>query len=653
MTRALLLVSLGPVQDFIASARRCQDLWYGSWLLSELARAAATALTDSGVGGVEVIFPPGLGNDKASVANKILAEVPADAAAELADAAATAMRNRLKDLAAAALGRIVDSHKGRATFHRARAVDQLDNLMEFHWVSVPTADATYAQSRARAETLLAARKATKDWAAWRGVAGVPKSSLDGVRESVLDEALYGDRPLLPAHELRAAYRVKPTERLCGVGLLKRLGLDDADDNESSPPFHSTSHMAAAPLLVRLRDSAAIAAWQGWLEGLRAEGVDTGRFKIRAGSQAHAHLSNGLSDEGQEQRVPRVWPGPGGAGSGFDGYLLFPSRLQELLTEYAGDPAQAEVRLQRLLPRLQATLRAFGVSTPPAYFALLVADGDRMGAALDSLRSKDSHSRLSAKVAQFANECREIVEDCGGSLIYAGGDDVKALLPLHTALLCADRLQTRFAELVQPLCAPGRASPRPTLSVGLGIGHHLEPMALTLARAHRAEQLAKSRRNALAILCAKRSGGELAWLGGWDQSPVAALSTWVRWLASGALPASAAFALAEAVAPLLVPPSNWSQLTPTQQADHWARLQPVAIALVKRAWSRRRTRDGGEVVVGGSAIDAFEAHLHADPRGWPQAIANLSAQLQIARLFGEAMVAAWGGAAHDGESAEAA
>ena len=39
--RSLFLVTLGPVQDFIASARRTRDLHFGSWLLSELSRAAA------------------------------------------------------------------------------------------------------------------------------------------------------------------------------------------------------------------------------------------------------------------------------------------------------------------------------------------------------------------------------------------------------------------------------------------------------------------------------------------------------------------------------------------------------------------------------------------------------------------------------------
>ena len=88
MTAHLLLVRLGPVQDFIAQARRTRDLWYGSHLLSELGRAAARALVD---GGVTLIFPSlaagaqlvaclaPLRADKTppqNIANKLLVEVP-------------------------------------------------------------------------------------------------------------------------------------------------------------------------------------------------------------------------------------------------------------------------------------------------------------------------------------------------------------------------------------------------------------------------------------------------------------------------------------------------------------------------------------------------------------------------------------------------
>ena len=54
MSHFVLILSLGPVQGFIAAARRSRDLWSGSWLLSEISKAAAKALRD---GGADLIFP--------------------------------------------------------------------------------------------------------------------------------------------------------------------------------------------------------------------------------------------------------------------------------------------------------------------------------------------------------------------------------------------------------------------------------------------------------------------------------------------------------------------------------------------------------------------------------------------------------------------
>ncbi|MCE7920927.1 MAG: hypothetical protein DYG85_15690 [Chloroflexi bacterium CFX1] len=47
----LIIFSIGPVQEFIAAARRSRDLWYGSWMLSELSKAAAKAIHDLPISG--------------------------------------------------------------------------------------------------------------------------------------------------------------------------------------------------------------------------------------------------------------------------------------------------------------------------------------------------------------------------------------------------------------------------------------------------------------------------------------------------------------------------------------------------------------------------------------------------------------------------
>src|SRR4051812_21339594 len=79
----LFLVSIGPVQDFIASARRTRDLQFGSQLLSELAKAAAKKIVDeNSVNGLEnLIFPAPENmqsldpNSDLNVANKIIARI--------------------------------------------------------------------------------------------------------------------------------------------------------------------------------------------------------------------------------------------------------------------------------------------------------------------------------------------------------------------------------------------------------------------------------------------------------------------------------------------------------------------------------------------------------------------------------------------------
>ena len=50
----LITLSVGPVQDFIAAARRTRDLWFGSYVLSEVSKAAALAFKNKGA---TLIFP--------------------------------------------------------------------------------------------------------------------------------------------------------------------------------------------------------------------------------------------------------------------------------------------------------------------------------------------------------------------------------------------------------------------------------------------------------------------------------------------------------------------------------------------------------------------------------------------------------------------
>ena len=115
--------------------------------------------------------------------------------------------------------------------------------------------------------------------------------------------------------------------------------------------------------------------------------------------------------------------------------------------------------------MAAALKDIG-GKPIPYLAVLVADGDKMGAAISRLESPAKHRDFSLALAGFAEEARRITAAHQGVLVYAGGDDVLAFLPVDKCLDCARELHDVFAELLN-------AYGSPTLSVGLAIGHFME------------------------------------------------------------------------------------------------------------------------------------------------------------------------------------
>jgi CRISPR-associated protein Cmr2 len=556
MAGHLFLVALGPVQEFIAAARRTRDLWFGSWLLSELARAAAQAVQRAGGA---LIFPGGLPNatTEASVANKILAVVSADPR-DLGKQVEGAVRERLEEIWQNALQQI------NGSIDKQAALAQIQDLPEVYWAAVALPDdAEYAIARRRVEALLAARKATRDFAPVTWGATVPKSSIDGQRESVIDEKLYPDRRESQQEQqkkieaLYRNYRAGPAERLSGVDLLKRHG----QPGNATLAFASTSDVAVRPLLHRLAalDQQQVrAAWQTYLHELRT-------------------LVGARLDEERTGRGPHWLLGH------YDGGLLIESGLNELFDEIATE-TQRRTQRRRAAEALAAFYKNVGVERPDPYYAILVADGDRMGATIDNQRTAERHIALSQRQSQFASTARSIVTNNDGSLIYAGGDDVIAFLPLHTLLQCARELHDQFRATINPPDKQAKFTDEhgeePTLSAGIAIVHHLEPLSDALALARAAERAAKNLagKNALAITLSKRSGADITVRGHWGTLDTR-LERFVILHRLDALPDGAAFQLRDLA----------ERLTPKRGAPT---LPPeAALAEAKRIIGRKQPRRG--------------------------------------------------------------
>ncbi|NTU79617.1 MAG: type III-B CRISPR-associated protein Cas10/Cmr2 [Chloroflexales bacterium] len=484
--RYLFQASIGPVQTFIASARRTRDLWFGSWLLSELSKAAARAVVD--LQG-QLIFPAPTSTDDLepgsvlNVANKIVATIDRPPPKVGGDVQA-AVKEQLHALWKEVRAQIGDLEDDSA------ALAQIDALAECVWAAVPLGD-DYTNARARLEALITARKTTRDFGkvTWGGAQ--PKSSISGQMESVIPEGHYPHHKASPEQKaakvaaLRHNYGAGPAERLSAIDLLKRHG-------RGQERFLSTSHVAALPFLARLH----------------ARAGDTGLQQIWGDYLAELKRQNVRIEDLPGSQQPLI--------GDCDGAMLFEDRL---------DAEVADVAILQLAKQcLRNFLRECGAHPSP-YYAILHADGDGMGGVIDheAWKGDERHREISRQLDAFATEAAKTVKQQMGTPIYTGGDDVLALLPLHTALQCAKELAERFKELMNGFA--DKQERHPTLSVGLAVVHHLIPLSDALDLARDAEKTAKrvkvkgqngkvQEKNALAITVSKRSGGDTAVCGQW-------------------------------------------------------------------------------------------------------------------------------------------
>lgn len=427
----LILITVGPVQEFIAAARSFGDLRYGSTLLSELSKAVAKNLAENDC---QLIFPApehpesDLVRDSAlKVPNKVMA-IGGDQPAFLVESAKAVYLKTLREYAAAAKDKIAKKIKFDENLFDA----QIDDFGEFYGVWVPLSD-NYKTSRDQLEVLLAARKAVRtfDAPSWDGT-GIRKSSLDGARESVF------------AEEPRGAGRsdiLRRGEYLDAIGAVKRFGASYAD-------FKDILEIAMAP----------------WFIG------------------ASSVFGSGFYNSDDKEAILNA---------------IEKGQPDDAVREAKNKPGVATVPM------------------PHAYTCYLVGDGDKMGAAIDALEEIGQHQRFTRELSRFAARAEAIVTEHDGCLVYSGGDDVMAVLPLHTMLTCADTLRNEFKAIMNKAC--GQLAIKPTFSVGVAIVHHAEDLGQVRKLARDAEITAKNEggRNSLCIIQSKRSGAPLKVFGSWD------------------------------------------------------------------------------------------------------------------------------------------
>ena len=175
-----------------------------------------------------------------------------------------------------------------------------------------------------------------------------------------------------------------------------------------------------------------------------------------------------------------------------------------------------------------------------YIAVVAMDGDRMGRNLSKFTTVAQHRAFSGALATFAKAVDGIVEKQGGVLVYAGGDDVLAVVQAKKAIACAKELREAFSTV------KGADGKPLTASAGIAVGHEATPLQELIHAAHAAESRAKRDygRNALAVGVFKRSGEIVHWGCNWDSAAFGLLED----LKTHVLPARFPYKLAELLRP---------------------------------------------------------------------------------------------------------
>lgn len=494
-----LLFSIGPVQSYIGAARRTQDLWLGSQLLSNLAEVGVSRANELGT----VIYPVQVdGRWPQSVPNRFVVSVNNGSGASVAKTVTEAIQMAW-GLAAAK----VQSYFGQLAPENSWSLDwhkQVTNWLEFYWIVWPR-QGDYGNAYRQASLALDARKQMRhipmvaepgETCSLCGMRKALHGRQNGTRAVAQFWAGVREQPRVTGAELRQ------NEQLCAICTIKRfagrsqtyIGRNLLQPTERFP---STSSVAAAGFKAKL-----LAAWTETGSSVLAH-LDAIQGWGPGAPYSEPELSPFLDKlVGEKEGGKRLLK--------FDGDFFYPEsfaegHLEELLGRVPTiEDVQRSRRAADSLRRLYKQAEQAQIAPPSPYLSILAMDGDRMGRALGQSRSLTQHQQISNALAHFAEEdVPHIVQhEFTGRVIYAGGDDVLALLPIEHALPASNALRLRFSQRMA-----AAELPHLTASSGLAFGHRTFPLGATMIAARRAEGEAKSGlgRNALAIELIRRSG----------------------------------------------------------------------------------------------------------------------------------------------------
>ncbi|MHB1127774.1 MAG: type III-B CRISPR-associated protein Cas10/Cmr2 [Bacillota bacterium] len=446
MSQSLLLFTTGPVQSFISQARKTQDLYAGSFLISHLSRQAMQRARELGA---EIIFPD---PEYQAVPNRFVAVVEGDEAAEL-----QRLGNTLESTVRQEFSLLANTVINNLGLDKPPGFDaQINGLMEVYWLFLPFARGSYTKNYRKLGTMMGGIKNTRKFVQLQQEPG-RRCTLTGEHNVLFYRSARDDKKFWAPGAQRVGKNIPlkylaEGEGLGAVAFVKRCA-DQYFASGFDSDFDSTARIALLEAFSKLR-------------------VKDASYSKLLDSKFNAELIFDLANH----------------------------QLPESIDQRELDLAQA----------IYAGLKKHEIPFSPYYALLIFDGDSMgkwySEPQLHSNRSlQEFHSELSKRITEFALKMQQnTLYPPRGRTVYAGGEDFLGFVNLEHLFTVMQELRLSFGQIDLSDYTVGNLS----FSAGVVIAHFKTPLAEVLKWARKMEEQAKTideYKDAFGIAVLKHSG----------------------------------------------------------------------------------------------------------------------------------------------------
>jgi len=369
--------------------------------------------------------------------------------------------------------------------------------------------------------------------------------------------------------IRGVFDKEGKERLCAVGVIKRLfGRDtyrdivskqysiELGDSEGWKVFPSTAAISVSQYLYDIKNKSKEGSGEYlFIENLKEPFKNLMHKGVLNYGSYPYKIYRTLPDEFEH----------------LEAQIFYPHELEIMIEEYKDDKEVSETlkAIQNIYQKYKDVVNRF-----PRYYALVLYDGDTMGMWLTGeakdfptlksiIHSKNQncikdddketklkisaslHAQISEALKDFSLEVvPNVTEEMNGVLIYSGGDDVFAMVPIDNVMEYITSIRELYSgesfkgwmmkksiESSRGFIKVKKKGPnvddlfftmgKATGSAGIVIAHYSTPLAYVIKKAREAEKLAKNKynRDSFVVTIIRGSGQETTVGGKWQYALV--------------------------------------------------------------------------------------------------------------------------------------